>query len=101
MSKIIRFKDFNPSLVTFSKIRVLGHGGKASYPQYNGKRGKLYVQTPKNLKIPFGINLYEGTSGPKYSIELSFTNYNIVGEEINMFYNKLLELDKIIFKNGF
>ena len=67
--------------------------GKKAFVNYNG--GKFSMQTATNMRIPFGLNVYDQSSPPKYSINLSFNGYKD-NTEVKAFYEAIAALDKFI-----
>jgi len=85
--------DFNPSAVTFSKLRKNRNGGKAVY--INGlKNKKLHIQLPF-MRAPFGLSSFtdEATKRTSYSLDLSFDPSDEVSEDLQ---KKLEALDEVI-----
>ena len=70
--QIQQASTFDPSAVTFSKLRKNKNGGKAVYLNGTGNR-KLYVQFPY-MRVPFGLSSFvdEATKKTSYSLDLSF-----------------------------
>ena len=84
--------DFNPSAVTFSKLRK-NRNGKAVY--INGlKNKKLHIQLPF-MRAPFGLSSFtdEATKRTSYSLDLSFDPSDEVSEDLQ---KKLEALDEVI-----
>jgi len=70
--QIQKASTFDPSAVTFSKLRKNKNGGKAVYLNGSGNR-KLYIQLPF-MRVPFGLSSFtdEATKKVTYSLDLSF-----------------------------
>jgi len=85
--------DFNPSAVTFSKLRKNRNGGKAVY--INGlKNKKLHIQLPF-MRAPFGLSSFtdEATKRTSYSLDLSFDPADEASDDLQ---KKLEQLDEVI-----
>ena len=90
---ITKASEFNPSDVSFSKMRKNKNGGKAVYLNKGGNN-KLYIQFPK-LRCPYGLSAFtdEGTNRTSYSLDLAFDTDNPEAMELR---KKFEELDEII-----
>ena len=91
---IQRYENFEPSTVSFTKMKKNKNGGKAVYINAQGNK-KLFVQLPF-MRSPFGLSAFtdEATNKTSYSLDLSFDKDN---EEADVLRAKLAELDtKII-----
>lgn len=69
--------------------------GKKAFLQYNGERFQLQSSTA--MRIPFGLSLYkaEGGGQDKYSINLSFNNYE-TDADVKAFYNAIQAVDRTV-----
>ena len=87
--------DFNPSAVTFSKLRKNKNGGKTVYLT-NGS-GQFLMQLPY-MRAPFGLSQFTDPATNKvtsHSLDLSFDKSEPGVEELE---NKLKELDEFILQ---
>ena len=69
--------------------------GKKAFLQYNGERFQL--QSATAMRIPFGLSLFkaEGGGQDKYSINLSFNNYE-TDADVKSFYNAIQAVDRTV-----
>ncbi len=67
--------------------------GKKAYVNYAG--GRFSMQTATNMRVPFGLNVYDQSTPPKYSINLSFNGYQD-NSDVKAFYEAIQALDKYI-----
>lgn len=67
--------------------------GKKSFVNYNGS--KFTMQSATCMRIPFGLNVFDQSTPPKYSINLSFNGYK-ENPEVKAFYEAIQALDKLI-----
>jgi len=86
--------DFNPSAVTFSKLRKNKNGGKAVYLT-NGP-GQFLMQLPY-MRAPFGLSSFTDEASKKvsYSLDLSFDKSEPGVEDLE---NKLKAFDEYILQ---
>ena len=90
--QITHHKNFDPSAISFSKLRKNKNGGKAVYLNVADK--KLFLQLPC-MRSPYGLSTYtdEASGRTSYSLDLSFDPDNA---EAVVLGEKLAELDNII-----
>lgn len=67
--------------------------GKKAFVNYAG--GRFSMQTATNMRVPFGLNVYDQSTPPKYSINLSFNGYKD-NADVKAFYEAIQALDKYI-----
>ena len=67
--------------------------GKKAYVNYAS--GRFSMQTATNMRVPFGLNVYDQSNPPKYSINLSFNGYQD-NQDVKAFYEAIQGLDKFI-----
>lgn len=67
--------------------------GKKAFVNYGG--GRFSMQTATNMRVPFGLNVYDQSNPPKYSINLSFNGYQD-NQDVKAFYEAIQALDKYI-----
>ena len=60
--------DVTVSKIEFGPVKMLDSGGKTVNLRYEGRN--LMLETP-SLNIPYGVNVFDKTGPPKYSIDLS------------------------------
>ena len=92
------FKVSNVTLSVPKAVEIEKDGkkqpvGKKSYVNYNGS--KFTMQTATCMRIPFGLNVFDQSTPPKYSINLSFNGYK-ENPEVKAFYEAIQALDKLI-----
>jgi len=90
---IQKYSEFNPSNVSFSKLRKNKNGGKAVYLN-SGDNKKIFIQLPF-MRSPYGLSAYtdEATGRTSYSLDLSFDADNTESAE---FCEKMKELDDLV-----
>ena len=67
--------------------------GKKAFINYSG--GKFQIQSATNMRVPFGLNIFDQSSPPKYSINLSFNGYTEEGD-VKAFYEAIEALDRYV-----
>lgn len=67
--------------------------GKKAFVNYGG--GRFSMQTATNMRVPFGLNVYDQSNPPKYSINLSFNGYQD-NQDVKAFYEAIQALDKYV-----
>jgi hypothetical protein len=92
------FKASNVTLSVPKAVEIEKDGkkqpvGKKSYVNYNGS--KFTMQTATCMRIPFGLNVFDQSTPPKYSINLSFNGYK-ENPEVKAFFEAIQALDKLI-----
>ncbi len=60
--------DVTVSKIEFSAPKLLDNGGKSVNLRYEGRN--LMLETP-SLNVPYGVNVYDKSGPPKYSVDLS------------------------------
>jgi hypothetical protein len=93
---IVQPKNFQLSHVSLTDLKPYGKG-KISYLNYGnpGERGtSLAIQTP-SLRTPFGLNVFEGDNGAKYSFNLRIRGGD-TNPKIKAFESLLTTLDKFM-----
>jgi hypothetical protein len=99
---IVSATSFNENKLTITAPKVLlnANGARQSYTNYNG--GKFYIQTPKNLSVPFGLDIFRDEASGKeaYSMNLSLRGYDS-DPEIKGYYEMLKKVDDIIIEEAF
>ncbi len=95
-------KNFDISRISFSKPNVLKSGAKQAYVNYDG--GKLLLQTPAKVALPFGVSAFEDKTKPQvppvYSLDLSFRGAEHDGP-LKTFYESMEALDKLMIDAAF
>jgi hypothetical protein len=99
---IVSAVNFDESKLTISAPKVLqnANGARQSYTNYND--GKFIVQTPKNMSVPFGLDVFRDESSGKesFSMNLSLRGYDS-DPTMKVYYNMLKKVDDIIIEEAF
>ena len=84
-----------PKAVEIEKDGKRQSVGKKAFLQYNGERFQL--QSATSMRIPFGLSVFkaEGGGQDKYSINLSFNNYE-TDAEVKAFYAAVQAVDRTV-----
>jgi hypothetical protein len=98
-SPIVQPSAFSVSKVSITAPKVLqgGTGAKMSYLNYADSRA-LVMQTP-SLPSPFGMNVFDKSGPPKYSIDLAMRGYQDQ-PKVKAFYEALTALDDYMIDQG-
>jgi len=99
---IVSASNFNETKLTITAPKVLpnANGARQSYTNYSG--GKFYIQTPKNLSVPFGLDIFRDEASGKeaFSMNLSLRGYDS-DPEIKGYYDMLKKVDDIIIEEAY
>lgn len=87
---------FDISQVQFGNPRVSDNGRKSIYVNYN--KAPIILQTPAMI-APFGIQRWEGDTGNKYTLELSFRGME-EREGLKTFFDKINEFSDYLVDAG-
>jgi hypothetical protein len=102
MTSIVTATDFNTDKLTLTAPKVLpnANGARQSYTNYNS--GKFYVQTPKNMSVPFGLDVFrdEKSGNEAYSMNVSLRGYDS-DPEIKAYYELLKKVDDLIISEAY
>lgn len=60
--------EIEVSKIAFQPVKILDNGGKSVNLHFEGRN--IMLETP-SLSVPYGINVFDKTSPPKYSVDLS------------------------------
>lgn len=60
--------EIDVSKIAFQPVKILDNGGKSVNLHFEGRN--IMLETP-SLNVPYGINVFDKTSPPKYSVDLS------------------------------
>jgi hypothetical protein len=98
-SKIINFKKFDPSQITFGPVLNNDNKGLQVYMKY-GDMEKMVIQTPL-MHAPFGVSDFEDKTSKqrKFGIDLSFKGMKD-DPKVQQFHDKLAELDEHMVQMG-
>ena len=100
-TNIIKYSDFNASLINFDVPKMNRAGGKMVYLSYGPQKQRIFVQTPV-VPLPFGVSPYaDKQSGAiqSYSVDLAFKDLE-TNANTKLFYDKMKELDKVLVSEG-
>ena len=61
--------EIEVSKIAFQPVKILDNGGKSVNLHFEGRN--IMLETP-SLNVPYGINVFDKTSPPKFSVDLSF-----------------------------
>jgi hypothetical protein len=89
-----------PKAVEIEKDGKRQSVGKKAFVNYNGER--LVLQSATSMRIPFGLSVFKADGGgqDKYSINLSFNNYQTAGET-KAFFDAVTLLDTEVVEQAF
>lgn len=73
--------------------------GKKAFVNYNG--GKLTLQSALNMRVPFGLSVFEpeGGGAPKYSINLAFDDMH-TNPEVKAFHDAVAAIDEFVLEQA-
>ena len=97
MAAIVYPNNFDASKLTIGTLKVLDSGAKQAFVSYGGN--KFTIQTAINMHLPFGLNVYDKTSPPEYSIDVSFRDYD-TRPEVTEFLDTMKSLDEKMIQEG-
>lgn len=60
--------EIEVSKIAFQPVKILDNGGKSVNLHFEGRN--IMLETP-SLNVPYGVNVFDKTSPPKYSVDLS------------------------------
>ena len=63
-SSVITYDEFDPAKLVFTSYKPNG-AGRGGSVQYKYDNGPLYIQTPVNMRLPFGLSVYPDSDPPK------------------------------------
>jgi hypothetical protein len=98
MSSAIVFpKDFKPSSVTISPIKVMDSGAKQAYLNYDTRPLMMQVSS---LTVPYGMSVFDKAGPVKYSVDLSLKGYDGDNVKVQQIYNAFTNLDEYMIDMG-
>jgi hypothetical protein len=99
MSSAIVFpKDFKPSGITISPIKVMDSGAKQAYVNYEGRQ-QLMIQI-SGLAVPYGMSVFDKAGPVKYSVDLSLKGYDSDNVKVKQIYDAFNSLDEYMIDMG-
>lgn len=98
MSSAIVFpKDFKPSSITISPIKVMDSGAKQAYVNYEGHSMMMQVS---GLTVPYGMSMFDKAGPVKYSVDLSLKGYDGDNVKVKQIYEAFNSLDEYMIDMG-
>jgi hypothetical protein len=100
MSSAIVFpKDFKPSNISISPVKVMESGAKQAYVNYEGHSLMIQVSA---LNIPYGMSVFDKAGPVKYSVDLSLKGYDDATNalKVHQIYNAFNSLDEYMIDLG-
>jgi hypothetical protein len=98
------FDSSNLSLGSVKTVEIEKQGkkqvmGKKAFVNYN--KGKLTLQSALNMRIPFGLSVFEpeGGGAPKYSINLAFDDM-YSNPEVKAFHDAVAAIDEFVLEQA-
>jgi hypothetical protein len=88
--------DVTVSKIEFGPVKMLDSGGKTVNLRYEGRN--LMLETP-SLNVPYGVNVFDKTGPPKYSVDLSLRGVED-NEKIKALQTFLEEFDERMLDAG-
>ena len=98
MSSTIVFpKDFKPSSISISPVKVMDSGAKQAYVNYDGH--SLMIQV-SGLNVPYGMSVFDKAGPIKYSVDLSLKGYDSDNVKVKQIYDAFNTLDEYMIDLG-
>lgn len=98
MSSTIVFpKDFKPTSVNVSPVKVMDSGAKQAYVNYDGHALMMQVSS---MTIPYGMSVFDKAGPVKYSVDLSLKGYDVDGSKTKAIYDAFTTLDDYMIDLG-
>jgi hypothetical protein len=98
------FDSSNLSLGSVKTVEIEKQGkkqvmGKKAFVNYN--RGKLTLQSALNMRVPFGLSVFEpeGGGAPKYSLNLAFDDMH-TNPEVKAFHDAVAAIDEFVLEQA-
>jgi hypothetical protein len=98
------FDSSNLSLGSVKTVEIEKQGkkqvmGKKAFVNYN--RGKLTLQSALNMRVPFGLSVFEpeGGGAPKYSLNLAFDDM-ATNPEVKAFHDAVAAIDEFVLEQA-
>lgn len=103
MSSIVFANTFDAKNISISTPKVLDSGAKQAYVNYNG--GKLVIQSPSNITLPYGVSASDkskfGGTGIDYSIDISLKDGDVDGSAMYDYTQMLKAFDDRILEEAY
>ena len=103
MSSIVFANTFDAKNISVSTPKVLDSGAKQAYVNYNG--GKLVIQSPSNITLPYGVSASDkskfGGIGIDYAIDISLKDGDVDGSAMYDYTQMLKAFDDRILEEAY
>ncbi len=103
MSSIVFANTFDAKNISISTPKVLDSGAKQAYVNYNG--GKLVIQSPSNITLPYGVSASDkskfGGTGIDYAIDISLKDGDVEGSAMYDYTQMLKAFDERILEEAY
>jgi hypothetical protein len=90
-------KNFDTSKITIAELKPLKSGASQAYVNYSSER--LVLQSAREMRTPFGFNVWGEGAAKKYSINLSFDGMD-TNQSMKDFYDAMKRLDEYMIDLG-
>lgn len=90
-------KNFDTTKVSVAELKPLKSGASQAYVNYSGE--KLVLQSAREMRTPFGFNVWGEGAAKKYSINLSFDGME-ANQSMKDFYDAMKRLDEFMIDYG-
>jgi hypothetical protein len=90
-------KNFDTTKITIAELKPLKSGASQAYVNYGGE--KLVLQSAREMRTPFGFNVWGEGAAKKYSINLSFDGMD-ANQSMKDFYDAMKRLDDYMIDLG-
>jgi hypothetical protein len=96
-SAIVLPKDFKPSNISISPVKVMDSGAKQAYLNYEGHNLMMQISA---LNIPYGMSVFDKAGPVKYSVDLSLKGYDGDNAKVKQIYDAFNSLDEYMIDLG-
>ena len=90
-------KNLDTTKITIAELKPLKSGASQAYVNYSGE--KLVLQSAREMRTPFGFNVWGEGTAKKYSINLSFDGMD-TNQSMKDFYDAMKRLDDYMIDLG-
>ena len=90
-------KDFKPSNISISPVKVMDSGAKQAYVNYEGHSLVMQIS---GLNVPYGISVFDKAGPVKYSVDVSLKGYDSENVKVQQIYNAFNTLDEHMIDLG-
>lgn len=93
---VIHHTDFDCGLINFADVSKNKRGGKFVPLSYGPTKQRIFIQTPSNMPVPFGVNEFANDNGDNaYSLNVTFRDMD-KDPRMKRFYETMTQLDDAI-----